>query len=281
MAHDGQDPTMNQPVILPNLLALTADAIPAAESTLDKAKTALKEAVTKDGRVNNGLIESNQFASHGFAWLATYVEAIRQMHKWAERLNADGKFGEVEQLIHQIAAGEYLWQIYGGIPMNQGEVVRLQDIGLTQDDMRDMMVPAVMTLTQEGNTQAARTRLAVLMEEQSANVTVGATGLDEELEMIREQFRRFSVDRVEPHARWMFGKLDSIVQGVSPALEVQGLNRGVILAQVAESREGPIEVLGHGKRCHPECAGGPPLVVPGPGSPDIGRDVAGMDDRLN
>ena len=200
MALDGQDQTMNQPVILPHLLDLTADAIPAVEGILAKAKDALKNTVTKDGRINNGLIETNQFASHGFAWLATYVEAIRQMHKWAERLNADGKFGEVEQLIHQIAAGEYLWQIYGGIPMNQGEVVRLQDIGLTQDDMRDMMVPAVMTLTQSGNTQDARSRLAVLMEEQSANVTVGATGLDDELEMIREQFRRFSVDRVEPHA---------------------------------------------------------------------------------
>ena len=38
------------------------------------------------------------------------------------------------------------------------------------------------------------------MQEQSANVTVGATGLDEELEMIREQFRRFAVEKVEPFA---------------------------------------------------------------------------------
>ncbi len=52
------------------------------------------------------------------------------------RLQADGKFGEVEQLIHQIAFGEYLWQIYGGIQMNQGEMIRLQDMGLEQDDMR-------------------------------------------------------------------------------------------------------------------------------------------------
>ena len=49
------------------------------------------------------------------------------MQNWAERLAAEGKFGEVEQLIHQIAFGEYLWQIYGGIQMNQGEILRLQD----------------------------------------------------------------------------------------------------------------------------------------------------------
>jgi (2S)-methylsuccinyl-CoA dehydrogenase len=38
------------------------------------------------------------------------------------------------------------------------------------------------------------------MQERSAEITVGATGLDEELEMIREQFRRYSVDRVIPEA---------------------------------------------------------------------------------
>ncbi len=122
------------------------------------------------------------------------------MQDWALRLQADGKFGEVEQLIHQIAFGEYLWQIYGGIPMSQGEIMRPQDIGLSQDDMRAMMVPAVATLCEQGNTQAARMRLVDLMQDQAANLTVGASGLDDELEMIRAQFRRFSLEKVEPHA---------------------------------------------------------------------------------
>jgi len=145
-------------------------------------------------------VEENQTASHGLAWLATYAQSLRQMQDWAEKLDAVGKFGETEQLILQIAFGEYLWQVYGGIQMNQGEIVRLQDLGLSQDDMRELMIPAVMTLTQGGNTQAARTRLVELMQEHSANIIVGASGLDEELEMIREQFRRYAVDKVEPYA---------------------------------------------------------------------------------
>ena len=48
-----------------------------------------------------------------------------------------------------------------------------------------------MSLTTNGNTQGARLRLVELMRENSADVTVGASGLDEELEMIREQFRRY------------------------------------------------------------------------------------------
>ncbi len=200
MAHDGQDMTLKQNPILADLLSLTAAAIPPVEDVLARAKTAVRAIVEDGGRVSGKLIEENQTAAHGLAWLATYAQSLQQMQGWAERLQADGKFGEVEQLIHQIAFGEYLWQIYGGIPMSQGEILRLQDIGLTQDDTRALMEPAVMTLTQSGNTQAARLRLVALMQEQSANITVGASGLDDELEMIREQFRRFSIDRIEPDA---------------------------------------------------------------------------------
>ena len=175
-------------------------AVGPVEDILQKAKNSVREMVSVGDRVSNDLVEAHQTAAHGLAWLATYTESLRQMQDWATKLNADGKFGEVEQLIHQIAFGEYLWQIYGGIQMNQGEVLRLQDMGLTQDDMRGMMDPAVMTLTQGGNTQAARTRLVELMQEQSANATFGASGLDEELEMIRDQFRRYATEKVEPFA---------------------------------------------------------------------------------
>ena len=200
MAHDGQDTTMHTSIILDNLLDLTATAVRPVDAVLEKAITAVRSLVSADGRVSAALIEQHQTAAHGLAWLATYTQALRQMQKWAEKLQGEGRFGETEQLIHQIAFGEYLWQIYGGIQMNQGEMLRLQDLGLTQDDMRDMMDPAIMALTQGGNTQSARTRLVELMQEHSANITVGTSGLDEELEMIREQFRRYAVEKVEPFA---------------------------------------------------------------------------------
>jgi len=187
-------------VILDDLLELTAKAVPPVEAVLDAAKTSVRDMVSVDGRVSATLIEAHQTAAHGLAWLATYAQSLREMQKWALALDAQGKFGETEQLIHQIAFGEYLWQISGGIQMNQGEILRLQDMGLTRDDMRGMQEPAIQTLTMGGNTQAARTRLVELMQEQSANITVGATGLDDELEMIREQFRRYAVDKVEPFA---------------------------------------------------------------------------------
>ena len=199
MAHDGSM-TMTDSPVLGDLLSLTGAAIAPIEALLDKAKATVRDRVSDGERVSGALIEAEQTATHGLAWLATYVEALRQMHDWAERLDADGKFGETEALILQITFGEYLWQIYGGLQMNQGEVLRPQDMGLNQDDMRAMMEPAIMTLTQGGNTQAARLRLVDLMQERSAEITVGASGLDEELEMIRDQFRRYAVEKVEPFA---------------------------------------------------------------------------------
>ena len=198
MARDELDMAVTP--ILTDLLKLTGAAVQPVQDILATATSHVRAAVTDDDRVSATLIEENQTAAHGLAWLATYAESLRQMQAWAERLQADGKFGEDEQLIHQIAFGEYLWQIYGGIPMSQGEIVRLQDIGLTQDQMRGLMTPEIQTLTQEGNTQAARMRLVALMQEHSADITVGHSGLDDELEMIREQFRRFAVEKVEPFA---------------------------------------------------------------------------------
>jgi len=200
MAHDGTGPMSETPV-LKDLLVLTAATIGPVEALLARAKDVVRSQVcAPSGKIDPALLEAEQTAVHGLAWVATYVEALRQMQGWAERLNAEGRFGEIEQLLHQIAFGEYLWQLYGGIPMSQGEIVRPQDLGLSQDDQRAMMASEVISLTQNGNTQAARLRLVELMREQTAEITVGASGLDDELEMIREQFRRFSKDKIEPHA---------------------------------------------------------------------------------
>jgi len=188
------------PILLTDLMPLAAEAVTAAETLLGKAKDRLAQRVSTGGRISNKALEVDQVAAHGLAWMATYVDALREMRAWAERLGTEGKFGELEGLILQIAFGEYLSQLTGGIPMSQGEIVRPQDVGLTPDEARALMVPAVVTLAREGNTDAGRARLVELMIEQGASATFGATGLDSEYEMIRDQFRRFAEDKVVPHA---------------------------------------------------------------------------------
>ncbi|MFZ7092317.1 acyl-CoA dehydrogenase family protein [Primorskyibacter sp. 2E233] len=199
MAHDGQDLPLAG-ATLPDLLGLTGAAIAPVESIFETARGKVRELVSVDGRVSGAAIEANQTAAHGLAWLATYLEALRQMQNWAQKLQSEGTFGEVEELLHQIAFGEYLGQIRGGILMNQGEIVRLHDLGLSAEDTAALDTPEINKLMTEANSTAARTRLVQLMEDRAAEITVGKTGLDEELEMIREQFRRYAVDKVEPFA---------------------------------------------------------------------------------
>ncbi len=201
MAHDGQDlSTMTTPAVLPDLLDLTRAAVPAVETVFERALESVRAMVSSDGKVSGALIEANQTAAHGLAWVATYNQSLKQLQRWAEALEADGKFGEMEQLLHQIAFGEYLHQVAGGIPMNQGEIVRLNDLGLGWDALSGFQNSEVQTLMARANSQAARTRLVELMEAQAGATMFGASGLDEELEMIRDQFRRYAVEKVEPNA---------------------------------------------------------------------------------
>jgi (2S)-methylsuccinyl-CoA dehydrogenase len=88
MAHDGQDTLAPPQIILDDLTGLTAAAIPQAEALLEAATARVREMVSVEGRVSSQAMEANQTAAHGLAWLATYVESLRQMQAWAERLTA-------------------------------------------------------------------------------------------------------------------------------------------------------------------------------------------------
>jgi (2S)-methylsuccinyl-CoA dehydrogenase len=199
MPHDGQSMPAVSPM-LPDLMVLCAGAMGPVEALLARAVEVVRGKVSVGGKPSAELIDAHQGAAHGLAWLATYAQALRQMAAWAGRLEAEGKLGEVERLLLQIGFGEYLSQIAGGIPMSQGEMLRLQDIGLTAADAAVLDAAPVRMLMEGGNTEGARMRLVALMQEQAGRITVGESGLDAEFEMIREQFRRFSVEKVEPVA---------------------------------------------------------------------------------
>ncbi|MEM6668253.1 MAG: acyl-CoA dehydrogenase family protein [Pseudomonadota bacterium] len=186
--------------ILPNLIDICAEALDGAEALLTEARSVLRDKVTAKDRVSGKMLEAHQQATHGLAWTATYVEALRQMLSWARRQEADGKLGELEQLLLQVAFGEYLAQLRGGIPMSQGEMVRPQDLGLSFDQARVLVNDATEKLVVDGPSDGAKARIVALMIERAGAATYGDCGLDDDFEMIREQFWRFSQDRVLPDA---------------------------------------------------------------------------------
>lgn len=218
MPHDGQDMTAPAP-LLADLSARVAALQAPLDTLLATATTQLRAMVSDGGKVQGALIDRHQRAAHGLAWLATYVESVRQMGAWADRLSQSGSFGEMEALILQIGCGEYLAQILGGIPMNQGEILRPSDIGLTAADLAPFADSPILA----GNSPEARARLVALMRENHGRATFGATGLDEELEMIRDQFRRFSDEKVAPFAHEWHLKDEFIPMAIIEELAEMGV----------------------------------------------------------
>ena len=154
-----------------------------------------------DGRIDAAKLEGEQHAAHGLAWLATYAEAVAELGGYAERLQAEGRFGETESLLVRIGAGEYLDQLFSGIPMSQGEMVRLTgSLGLTAKEVAQCRTDAVETLIAEGNTPENRAALVARMRDGSGSATVGASGLDEDMEAIRSEMRRFGKAEVVDQA---------------------------------------------------------------------------------
>jgi len=198
------------------VIAMLGDAVAAMDALLNDARRAVGERVSVDGRVVSRRFDSEQRATHGLAWLATYVEAIRQLVNYAQHLADGGGFGEIEELLVRIGAGEYLAQVLGGIAMSQSEIVRLSDLGLSAAAVAARVNPAVEHLIATGNTPHRRARLMELMRERH-HATVGACGLDEMLDSIREEMRKFAEDRVAPfaqawHLRNEYIPLDVIAQ---------------------------------------------------------------------
>jgi (2S)-methylsuccinyl-CoA dehydrogenase len=172
-------------------------ALAAAEDVLARARAALSARLAPDGKIDAAALDRDQHAAHGFAWLATYVAALRATLDWATNLERAGKFGERERLILQLGFSEYLAQMVGGLPMSQGEMVRPADLGLAAADLEKLTAHAATF--QQADLAALRVRLAVLIAEGD----FGELGLeDDALLMVRDQFRRFAEDHREDAHRW-------------------------------------------------------------------------------
>jgi (2S)-methylsuccinyl-CoA dehydrogenase len=182
------------------LVELAREAVAAADAILADAMAKVRERVVVEGHTVGRLVDREQRATHGLAWIATYVEAMRQLASYAERMAGDGTLGEMEEHLVRIGIGEYLAQIIGGIPMSQSEVVRPNDLGLSLAEVAARISPAVESLLATGNTAERRARLVELMRE-SHHATVGICGLDETLESIRNEMRKFANSEVIGHAQ--------------------------------------------------------------------------------
>jgi (2S)-methylsuccinyl-CoA dehydrogenase len=190
------------PAQSPELIPLLEKAAQAAATLGNHAVEAVAGLVSSGGKIDGAALEREQRAAHGLAWVATYAAAIEQLASYAKRMEGEGRFGEMERLLAQIGAAEYLSQLFGGVMMSQGEIVRLHELGVGEGDLLAFLTPAVRTLIQT-TTPDTRARAVELIKhaQGAAAANYGDPGLEETFEDIRNEMRRFSEAEVVPHAQ--------------------------------------------------------------------------------
>ena len=183
-----------------DLIPLLDSAAEAASGLRDRARDAVAGRVSRGGKIDGDALEREQHAAHGLAWIATYAEALNQVASYARRMSDEGRFGEMEALLAQIGAAEYALQLAGGVPMSQGEIARIHELGVSEKDQTAFLTANVRDLI-AATTPATRARAIALIRGSQGAVSYGDTGLDETITAMREEMHRFSEAEVVTHAQ--------------------------------------------------------------------------------
>ena len=182
--------------LLSNTVILN-DILNKLEKISCKSREAFKTALTKDNRIDNQLLELNQSKTHGFAWFDTYRIGLRETLNWFIRLNDADKSSEIDAAITLFAFAEYLTQMKNGIMMSQSEIVRPTDLHLNESDFEFMNDESVKDLIDTGLSDKIKT---VIVDSLDKDIHPSLGLNDETLDMIQDQFKKFTEEEILPHA---------------------------------------------------------------------------------
>lgn len=169
----------------------------AVANFVDSARSAVAQRIVRDGKVDRRLAEREQRALHGLAWVSAQAEAVKQAAQWGTKLADEGRLDETTALALGIGLSEYISQLTLGVPMSQSEIFRTSEIGLDEECKSLLSTPEVARLVANGNTVETRSELVKKINDgKRVEESLG----DEVLDIIREQYRRFSNERILPGA---------------------------------------------------------------------------------
>ena len=183
-------------LVLTDLPRLLDRAAQEAGGLVTELQAALAPAVRTNGKLDRTLLDAEQHAAHGLAWASAYAETLRQTAAWADELTEAGGFSEAEALPAQLLAYEYLSQMAGGLPMNQGEIFRPGDLGVSA-----ARLGPVIAQLRAGASQVVKARIVELLDRARGQAALERSGLDETLETVRDQFHAFTTEKITPFAQ--------------------------------------------------------------------------------
>ncbi len=156
--------------------------------------------LVRENFVNLNDNNKHQSKLHGLAWTATYVEALKQMSIWAKKLFQSGRFTRSERIILILSFNEYLNQLFGGIMMSQNEIIRPSDLDQKKVALGKLNCKEVLFFKDEVDVDQLRAELIELIIQNETTPFIGNDGLNEDQNIIRQEFYKFSKEKIEPFA---------------------------------------------------------------------------------
>ncbi|MEL0246593.1 MAG: acyl-CoA dehydrogenase family protein [Alphaproteobacteria bacterium] len=201
-------------------LNLFSNILNSLETVSSEAKSFLKEKLSTDGKINNELLGKHQHEGHGYAWFETYRIALRETFNWFKNLKQTEKATKLESGILLFSFAEYLSQMRSGIMMSQTEIVRPESLGISSQSFSFCDSPEIAGLIKLGLSEAVKAEIVESLE----NGIFPNLGLnDETLEMIQDQFKKFTDEEIVPHANEWHLKDDLIPDEVLKKMSELGV----------------------------------------------------------
>ena len=137
------------------------------------------------------------FQTHGYAWFETYRIGLRETLNWFLNLSESGQASEIDASITIFAFSEYLLQMKNGIMMSQSEIIRPNDLGINDEDFKFIEDPSIAELLETGLSVKIKN---VIVDSLDKGIHASLGLNDETLDMIQDQFKKFTEEEILPHA---------------------------------------------------------------------------------
>jgi (2S)-methylsuccinyl-CoA dehydrogenase len=168
--------------------------VEAIESLYTIAHKRLKDQVSEGGKINVKKLEARQVPAHGLAYLATELQACKQLVEWSERVG-----GEYEKQIAATYIADVGRSLRASIDLGACETVGVAELGITDEDLRATVLKPELAKWCDEQASAEK---YIAIARQAEQKGLGNSGLDDEtLEDIRSQFAKFVDQEVIPEAQ--------------------------------------------------------------------------------
>ncbi|MCA9529203.1 MAG: acyl-CoA dehydrogenase family protein [Myxococcales bacterium] len=193
-----------------------SEAVSAIEALYERALQNMRGRVVADGRVKGKRLNQEQLGAHALAYLATELQAARQIAEWAERVG-----GAYAAKVAGAYVGELASTLRGGVDLGPSEHIALSEMGLTDADVRETVgAPGVQAFAAEHASGAVYLELAAVARDGG----YGDYGYhDETLAEIRQQFAKFVDAEVIPIAQEIHQKDILIPMAIVDAMSELGV----------------------------------------------------------